>query len=86
MQSRSYFQASNPRVTKFKINWENPDNAQSPLDAENIPPMPANQLPPKKDNMLDSPMKTGLMEDESNNSFPHNSNKDKDETDMDMDC
>ncbi len=49
--------ASNPRVTKFKINWENQDAAgssaaageeTSPVDSENIPPMPANTLPPQK--------------------------------------
>lgn len=60
--------ASNPRVTKFKINWENPNktNGESthPADNENIPPMP-NEIPPNRDAMLDSsPMKTGLKNDE----------------------
>ena len=71
--------ASNPRVTKFKINWENQakangeasavdangdgDKIPHPSDNENIPPMP-NEIPPNRDAMLDSsPMKTGLKPD-----------------------
>ncbi len=33
------------RVTKFKINWEDPNAYKSPLDDENIPPTPADGLP-----------------------------------------
>ena len=49
--------ASNPRVTKFKINWEDPNAYKSPLEDENIPPIP-NTLPPR----MESPQKPkGLM-------------------------
>ncbi len=33
------------RVTKFKINWDDPNAYKSPLDDENIPPAPPNVLP-----------------------------------------
>jgi histone chaperone ASF1 len=53
--------ASNPRVTKFKINW---------VDLENIPPMPANTVPPQKDpRLMDSPSKRTLAEGDESNSY-----------------
>merc|ERR1712025_413426 len=78
--------ASNPRVTKFKINWDNPnsqqnENGQNSENAteenmeensnsshshfdENKPPEHStggpNALPPNKDPMLMSPIKSGL--------------------------
>merc|ERR1739838_733834 len=84
--------ASNPRVTKFKINWENPNSQQntngegtsaeqatngdgdamggdnsndsdSSFDENKPPKHPTgdpNALPPMKDRMLVSPMKSGL--------------------------
>jgi len=37
--------ASNPRVTKFKIQWEDPNAYKSPLEDENVPPTPADGQP-----------------------------------------
>ncbi len=37
--------ASNPRVTKFKINWEDPNAYKSPLDDENLPATPSGVIP-----------------------------------------
>jgi len=75
--------ASNPRVTKFKINWDSSEAATattaavpdgtattSPLDAENIPPMPANTVPPQKDRrLIDSPSKRPLPDVDESNSY-----------------
>ena len=64
--------ASNPRVTKFKINWDDPNAYKSPLLDENIPPIP-NALPPKESNepLAESPTKKSLahMTEESNQSM-----------------
>nr|ACO15562.1 Histone chaperone asf1 [Caligus clemensi] len=60
--------ATNPRVTKFKINWDsdsssNANNAEQ-SNNENQAPPPINQLPAKDPN-LDSPLKSGLMNENS---------------------
>jgi histone chaperone ASF1 len=65
--------ASNPRVTKFKINWDGTEtkseveSTTGPADLENIPPLP-NQVASRKDPFIDSPMKTGLLHEESDHS------------------
>ena len=53
--------ASNPRVTKFKIQWEDPNAFKSPLLDENCPPIP-NTLPPRmNEDSNDSPLKRPLV-------------------------
>jgi histone chaperone ASF1 len=71
--------ASNPRVTKFKINWEDPNAYKSPLLDENIPPIP-NAPPPHKDPCLQSPLKNGLahLTEESNHSMKSNESNEMD--------
>jgi len=92
--------ASNPRVTKFKINWDSNEAAASssqpatsdgtsttsPLDAENIPPMPANTVPPQKDRrLIDSPSKRPLPDVDESNSGMELVKKPGDDNSMDMD-
>jgi len=92
--------ASNPRVTKFKINWDSNEAAASssqpatsdgtsttsPLDAENIPPMPANTVPPQKDRrLIDSPSKRPLPDVDESNSGMELVKKPADDNSMDMD-
>lgn len=77
--------ASNPRVTKFKINWESSDAPRNPLiDDENIPPIP-NDIPHKHpDPRLESPMKTGLRPTERKVSQPDDNSRDSNGMDLDM--
>jgi len=97
--------ASNPRVTKFKINWDSAEAAAaaaaasnqaagsdgtsstSPLDSENIPPMPANTVPPQKDRrLIDSPSKRPLPDiDESNSGMDVVKKPGDNDNSMDMD-
>ena len=77
--------ASNPRVTKFKINWEDPDKYKSPLEDENCPPIP-NTLPPTKDKSLEeSPLKKGLAHHLEDSNPPKPTSNNDDES-MDLDC
>ena len=68
--------ATNPRVTKFKINWDNDvaasssgatngDSVAASNNSENQAP-PMNSQLPAKDPNIDSPLKSGLINDNSN--------------------
>ena len=58
----------------------------SPLDSENIPPMPANTVPPQKDRLLvDSPSKRPLPDVDESNSGMELVKKPGDDNSMDMD-
>eukprot|EP00096_Caligus_rogercresseyi_P015653 TRINITY_DN8129_c0_g1_i1.p1 TRINITY_DN8129_c0_g1~~TRINITY_DN8129_c0_g1_i1.p1 ORF type:complete len:221 (+),score=108.53 TRINITY_DN8129_c0_g1_i1:72-734(+) len=63
--------ATNPRVTKFKINWDS-SQANPSDNTENQAPPCLNQQLPAKDPNLDSPLKSGLMNENSGSSFHPN--------------